>query len=415
MASWALTAALGLLLAAKSAAAPETAADAVTRRDGSVVLGQVVEPSPRGAVTMYVRRAWAEVNLPGLAKRWSDAEQPEQRRARKLRRDRLTNWKRERAAELGQNDPIGDWIERERERLDDQNAEGAEPKKSALMIVKLNRGEIKTMVRRPKTSARMLRQGWLSGFPNVETMKLDDLKSALEGRGFALGSEEPVAIDRLLPIVAEPEPLWLARRAATEVTHDTGLRFLQLNNLLIPEPEPGQPVNLAGAVATLGSVARMQNGPQADSIAEQLRSMAERGRVGAVVTEQKITADLDGVEVTMTLWVRNGDRWTPYGSHTSRVRSADLKRDEANAIANDPQVQTVFQFFSVIGFGPDAQMKQVTLNVGAATRKALGTVRSAFNDSIARLALSIDRRAGEVVNNHFFKTLFQNPRRWMFV
>src|SRR4051794_15537335 len=110
MAPWTIPVALGLLLAAKPSA-PDTAADIVTLRDGSVVLGQVVEPSPRGTVTMYVRRAWAEANLPDLARRWGDAEKPEQGRARKLRRDRLARWKRERVAEPGQVDPIGDWID----------------------------------------------------------------------------------------------------------------------------------------------------------------------------------------------------------------------------------------------------------------------------------------------------------------
>jgi hypothetical protein len=395
MASWAITLGLGLLLAAKPAAA-ETAADSLTLRDGSVVLGQVVEPSPKGTVTMYVRRAWAEANVPALAKRWGDAEKPVQARARKHRRDRMVQWKRERVAEPGQNDPIGDWIERELKRLDDK--QGA-PEPSALMVVKLNRNEIKAIgPRRPKATARMLRQGWLSGFRNVEAMSLDDLKSALEGRGFVVGREEPVAIDRLLPLVAEPEPLWLARRAATEATHDLGLRFIRFNNLLIPEPAPGQPVDMAAATATIGSIAKVLNG-QAESIGEQLRPVAQRGRVGAIVTEQKFAPGLDGVEVTMTLWVRNGNLWNNFGSKVERVRSADLKPDEADAIANDPQIQSIFQALSTLGIAPDAQAKQVTVNIGAATRKALGSVRSAFNDSLDTLVLPIDQRGEEGVKD----------------
>jgi hypothetical protein len=381
---------LGLLLAAKPAAT-ETVADSVTLRDGSVVLGQIVEPSPKGTVTIYVRRAWAEVNIPDLARRWSDAEKPEQARARRLRRDRLARWMRERVVEPGQNDPIGGWIDRELARLDEKEGK---PEPSALMIVRLSRNEIKTIApRRAKAMARMLRQGWLSGFRNVETMTLDDLKSALEGRGFAIGSDEPVAIDRLLPLAAEPEPLWLARRAATEATQDPGLRFIELNNLLVPEPEPGQAVDTAAAGATIGSLAKLLNG-QAESIGEQLLPVARRGRVGAIVTGQKLAPGLDGVEVMMTLWVRDGNRWSPYGSQTSRVRAAELKPDETDAIANNPQIQSIFQTLSSIGFGADAPTKQITVNIGAATRKALGAARSAFNDSLANLVLPIDQRGG---------------------
>ena len=95
----------------------------------------------------------------------------------------------------------------------------------------------------------MLRQGWLSGFRDVETMKLADLKEALAGRGFAAdaGNGEPVAIDRLLPILPETDEQWLARRAATEVTSDTGLRFIQVQNLLLPEPLPGQLLTMDAA------------------------------------------------------------------------------------------------------------------------------------------------------------------------
>ena len=48
----------------------------------------------------------------------------------------------------------------------------------------------------------------------------------LEGRGFDLKSEAPVTLDSLLPLPIEPDARWLARRAATEVTYDAGLRFL---------------------------------------------------------------------------------------------------------------------------------------------------------------------------------------------
>src|SRR3989442_820924 len=59
------------------------------------------------------------------------------------------------------------------------------------------------------------------------------------GRGLAAaGSGDPVAIARLLRILPESAKQGLPRRAATEATHDAGVRFIQVQNLLLPEPVP---------------------------------------------------------------------------------------------------------------------------------------------------------------------------------
>src|SRR5947209_2371767 len=79
---------LTILVAAILAAGPgpeATAADAVTLRDGKVVLGQLVEPTPRGKILLVVRREWAEAHVPDLFPRWQAAETPWLRRARSER------------------------------------------------------------------------------------------------------------------------------------------------------------------------------------------------------------------------------------------------------------------------------------------------------------------------------------------
>src|SRR5438045_1815011 len=100
-----------------SAAAPETAADAVTLRDGRVVLGQVVEPAPRGKLVVVVRRDWAEAHLADLARRWQAAEAPGLKRARDQRLMRLEAWRRERGPAAGRDDPIATWLDKEIARL----------------------------------------------------------------------------------------------------------------------------------------------------------------------------------------------------------------------------------------------------------------------------------------------------------
>src|SRR5438046_1287776 len=105
-----LVAALALL-AAPAVKPPETAADVVTLRDGKVVLGQIVDPAPRGALRIVVRREWAVAELPDRAARWQTAETAGLGRARTQRRARLAAWRRERAASVKGDDSILPWID----------------------------------------------------------------------------------------------------------------------------------------------------------------------------------------------------------------------------------------------------------------------------------------------------------------
>lgn len=386
MASFGLYLGLMVVLQAKAAAKPETAADAVMLRDGAVVLGQVVESSPRGPLLFCVRRAWAEANLADRARRWDAAEGPELRRAYKLRRDRLAAWRRERVKEPGHEDRVARWLDQELDRLDAP----ADPPPAPLRVVAIPRTEIKGIVRRPGTSARMLRQGWLSGFRDVETMKLAELKATLEGRGFVVGGEGAVDIDRLLPIRAESEERWLVRRAATEVLNDNGLRFIQVQDVLIPEPGPGQPLTIAGTLSMVSSLTPLLEGKPVDPLAAQLRAVAARGRVGAIVTHQEMSPGFDSVRITISLLVRDGERWSQAGSQTSSARADALKPGDGDDLARDPQVAAVFKVFDSIGFGFSPDVKQQGLNIGAATRKTLGIARSAVIERLETLAVSME-------------------------
>src|SRR4051794_668529 len=106
---WQWLGVLGLLGGPGLGTAPGAAADAVTLRDGRVVLGQVVESAPRGKVIVLVRREWAKGQLPEWAKRWETAEAAGARRARRDRHQRLLAWRRERGPTPGRRDAIGAW------------------------------------------------------------------------------------------------------------------------------------------------------------------------------------------------------------------------------------------------------------------------------------------------------------------
>jgi hypothetical protein len=390
---WVFAAGFVVLAAPKA----DTAADRVMLRDGSIVLGQVVEPSPRGTIQFVVRRAWIETHLPELARRWEAAERKGGQRADAQRRDRLEAWKRDRTAHAEPGNPILPWVERELARLAAEDPAG-----STLMMATLPVGQVQRVIKAPGRAGRWLRLGWLSGFKNVEELPLDALRDGLEGRGFDLDSPAHVPLERLLPIPIETEWQWLTRRAATEAMYDTGLRFIRFEQLIVPEPVPGQPPDAKAMLSALPDVVKLLAGEAEDGLPERLREVGARGRVGAVVTRQETGPGLESVTIEMVLWVRgSGNRWAPFGSRTVTVKPGDLKEDEGKEIADDPQVQAAFRLIESLGFGRiPADVRQRSLNVGAATRKALAQARSAFQDDLSKLALAVEDQARPAVKRN---------------
>jgi len=394
---------LGLLLVAMDgprAASPETAADRVTLRDGSVVMGLVTSTAtgPRGSVEFLVRRAWAEKSLARHLQSWDRSTAATTRLAIGQRRKRLEAWRRERASSVGPDDRIVLWIDRELAR----SAAPGRPEPSILLNVRLPRNEVRGMERRPAAAERLLRLAWLCDLPDPESMPLAELKDALEARGYAIdaaGKRQPAALDRLLPATPEPEPTWLARRAATELAVDPDLRFIRFQDTVIPDAGAGQPLAGVGLSTALSELKRLldpDQGQQADPLAEKLKAIAARGRIGALVTRLEIAPDLSDVTVESTLWIRSGERWAPFGSRNATVRPDDLGREAGKNLEADPQVQGAFRIAELLGLGaipPDT--KQRSLGIGAATEKALGMARSAFNQDLDALALPVLEPRGD--------------------
>jgi hypothetical protein len=396
---------LGLFLAGADGprgAADATAADRITLRDGSVVSGLVTSTtsSPRGSVEFLVRRDWAEKHVRDHLAHWERSSVAATRRAVEQRRQRLADWRRDRANRAGPDDRIVAWIDRELDRLANPN----DAARALLVRVWLPRSEVRELDRRPAAVERLLRLAWLSGLPDPEAMSLDDLKGALEARGYAVdaaGRGQSASLDRLLPPSPEPELTWRARRAATEVAVDSGMRFLRFQDMVIPDAPPGQqPLNNMARTTAVSELKRLLDpgqGPgRPDPLAEKLQSVADRGRIGAVVTRLVMAPDLSGVTVESTLWIREAaGRWVPFGSRRATVRPEDLKPEEGQGIAEDPQVQGAFRLVEGLGLGTvPAELKQRSLRIGAATQRAIDLARSAFNQDLDALALPVLEPAG---------------------
>lgn len=367
--------------------AAERTADEVTTTLGKVIRGEVVEPSPRGSLWVHVRRAWAKAELPDDYARWESAEQPNVRKAIAQRKERMRAWKRERGAGQPGEDRIGPWIDRELERLENDPDLAA----SALIVAKLTRGQVKGIQHASKPALRLLRLAWTCGIHDPETRPLDDLRDALEGRGYDVSSKAPVAIDHLLPLTVEPESAWRVRRAATEVVNDSGLRLINSNGLVMPEPAAGQAVALNDLGAAISTLKDLLGETRTDPLAARLHEIAARGRSGALVTTLNLPADLSSASVEMRLWVRTGpDQWRPAGARSATVRPEDLGNDAGNDLANDPQVAGAFQLAEALGLGQvSGEIKRRSLAIGAATRKALALARTEAEVDLNQLALPV--------------------------
>ena len=388
---------LGLLLlgyAGNRDGATADAADRIVLRDGKVARGLVtaMTPGPRGSVEFLVRRAWAEKSLKDHFARWDRTTAATARQAAAQRRKRLEAWRKERAAGALANDRVLPWIDKEISRL---TAEG-QIQPSTLISVRLARSDIRALERRPPETERMLPLAWLCNLPDPESMPLGELKDALESRGYAVErapAAPPPSLNGLLPLALEPEPLWLARRAATELAVDPDLRFVRFQDTVLPEPGAGEPLGAMGLSSALSELKRLLDpvdGQRVDPLAEKLNTVASRGRVGAVVTRLEIQPDLSSVMVESSLWIKIGARWTPFGSRTATVRPEDLGQDAGKTIEADPQVQGAFRLVEGLGLGAiPGDLKQRSVRIGAATEKALGMARAAFNQDLQALALPV--------------------------
>ena len=157
-----------------------------------------------------------------------------------------------------------------------------------------------SIAKKPKSAEHLLRLAWSSGLPDPEGMTVDELKLALEGRGFDPSLKSSVALDGLLPPRVETDTDWRVRRAATEVTNDTGLRFVNHLGITLPEPAPGQPLEPKGALAALSALGSLLGDKPVDPQTESFRTVAARGRVGAVVTKLDIATDMATVSVELS-------------------------------------------------------------------------------------------------------------------
>ncbi|WP_337177052.1 hypothetical protein [Paludisphaera sp.] len=388
---WLLAACVGLQEPAPAGAgAPATTtADRVVLKDGRELLGLVTSPAagPRVGFDMLVRREWAEAHVPDLAARWVRNAETMRRPAVAERRRRLAAWRAERKAAVGE-DRVTTWIDAELRRMEEPGALD-----SRLLSVRIGRDGCRSAEPATDPDRRLLALAWTSNLPDPEGKSPDELRDAVEARGFLAEGTDFPSLDGLTSLTTEPESKWLARRAATELQVDPGRRFIRYQGLLLPEPADGGRLDARLDLgAALGQIGRLldPDAGGADPLGPALAGIARQGGVGAVVTRLDMTPDLSRVGVEIALWVREPRGWVEYGARNAVVRPEDVPAGDAAAIGEDPQVKSVFNIAESLGLGViTPEMKERGLRMGAATESALGAARAAFIKELDALALPV--------------------------
>jgi hypothetical protein len=370
---------------ARSADRNAPAADKIVLRDGKELLGQVVDV--KGGL-IVARREWVRSNLPDRLAKWEEAERAETATAREQRHRRLEAWRRDRPAVAAPGDRITPWLDRE---LAKEAGTDVQP---PLMTIQLGKGEATSVERRGDQAARALRAAWLLGLPDPESSPLATLADSIAGRGEALEGDDPVTVDSLLPASVASDDQWLLRRAATEVLNDDGLRSIRFGNTVLPEPVPGQfPDATLAPKLVEGTIKDVLTGGRADPLPDSLRSVAERGRVGMMVTRIEIAADFGSVAAESTLYYRGQGGWDRGGWRSATVRVGEVPPFVMNAVASDPQVKALLDFVDSIGGGlVSPEMKQRGLSVGTSAGGAAVMARASLTRSLIGLAFDLKPR-----------------------
>jgi hypothetical protein len=360
------------------------AADKIVLRDGKDLLGQVVDA--KSGLIVVARREWVHTNLPERLAKWEDAERAGMATAVEQRHRRLESWRRDRPTVAAPGDRITPWLDRELVK-----GSGNE-EQLPLMIIQLGKGEATNVQRRADQAGQALRAAWLLGLPDPESSPLATLADSIAGRGTTLEADDPVAIDSLLPPSVESDDHWMLRRASTEALYDEGLRFIRFGNTILPEPVPGQvPDATLGPKLVEGTIKDVLTGGRADPLPDRLRAVAERGRVGMLVTRVEIAADFGSVAAESSLYYRGQGGWDRGGWRAATVRVGEVPPFVMNAVASDPQVKALLDFVDSIGGGlVSPEMKQRGLSIGTSAGGAAIMARASLTRSLIGLAFDLE-------------------------
>lgn len=387
-------AAAGARAADRPAAISDLAVDQVTVKGGPRLLGAVLGREADGAVAFAVGRAWLKKAHARFYEQALRDETAETRAAFQELRDRVAEWRTQRAADQ----ELDFFLKRESERVDKVLKaidEGTYLEDAPFLVIDLPRAKADRVFHQPPQRRRIALTAWREGLADVETRSTASLAQKLKKQKVEL-TDDPDVLLELLPPRRQTEAAWAARRGVVEYRFRKPLDFQGLGNQVV---RTGEGVKPADAGRLLGELFKsLGSDPRADLLEPAAPKGASSGTFNGsekwLATAARVaqSAGLDGFRVTRVdqdLAARRvvvearfvarlpDGSWQTIWQHSAAGDASKPRPDVEQQIEKDPQVRAALELVKSIGLGGDEQVR-LAIRFGSATMGAQKEADSRF-------------------------------------
>ena len=374
--------------AAKSRPAPlnKRGVDLIRLRDGSVLLGSLVQQNRRLPAVIAVRRGWLETAQPELWKREADRLQQRERTRLTLLGNRVRLWRDERADDAS----LLVFLDRELERVEAAAARaeaGAVELTSEFLLITIPREKVRRIYAQPHRRKQIALLAWREHLPAVEVTSIRDLSRQLELREIAAPDHLTDPSDRLPP-ESDTEREWAARVAICEFVYRRPVELQGTGNTLF-RSDGSETVNAAellkGLLTTqldsaLAKLAGMNGGRERRQQPDDRVAIAAASREGARgVRVTRVDYDLTDYRVSVhtNFLARMPDnRWQSVWHTKESLSTAKVPNTSLDRLRRDSRIATVIT--SAKEIGADETAVRTALRFEATTMNAQHAVDLRF-------------------------------------
>lgn len=376
------------------AAKGNLAVDQVTLKHGPQLRGSVFNRSLEGEVTVAIRREWLQATHPTFYKARHGDELVERRAALERLRDRIDQWRRNRA----DDSRLEFFLKKEAERTEKAIAASLTDNDdlSEFMLLTFAKADVDSVRVAPAEWKHVAGVAWQEGLPDVETVAQGSLSKELEKMNI---DPERVRVDLSdrLSIRPQSDAEWAARQALVEYQYRKPLDFQGTGELVVRtgEGEKAPPIGdllakiLQSQVAEqladlLGEPGKSKPKSQSDT-GDWLKSATKTAEaeqvVGFRVTRVRPDAGLRQVWVETRFVARLAQgSWETVWKHTETLDASKPGKELVDRIANDPQIKQILELTKAAGLGAGDETLQTALKFGAATMQAQEAANARFSE-----------------------------------
>lgn len=343
--------------------------DIALLKGGTELRGTVLTRDDK-ELRMVVQREWLTSQQPDMAKMLDEETAAQAEANRKKLIERITAWKKERAADAR----LVSALNQELKRLEKPQANGAAPA-SQFQIVTIPNDRVKRVFRANDRSRQLALVAWEQQLPHVETASFGTLRSAVEKKVPDWETAVVDLTDRLPAGLSQSPDEWAARQAIFEYEYRQRVDFQGTGNYLIRVGEGAERPNLAEILSqttaealqsglagdelkALGLGLGAKTNPAAnpdDGLAKVIEQAEKLDARGFYVTRVPSITGTGPATVVTHFYARlSDDKYYVLWSSESTTGPANLKNEDIARVEQDPQVQEITKVAKALSLGENA-------------------------------------------------------------